>query len=89
MKPILRILGLTFVAAPLVPGQTALESPHFEVASVRQASAPARFGGTTSGGPGSADPERITYAAVPMIRLLMSAYGIPLEGGSLDRRKRY
>lgn len=50
----------------------------FEVATVRQVAAPNRFGGTVSGGPGTADPGQISFKAVPMMRLLMWAYQIPL-----------
>jgi uncharacterized protein (TIGR03435 family) len=66
--------------------QSATESPRFEVASVRPVVAPARFAGSINGGPGTSDPERITFSGVPMIRLLMSAYDIPLGMGSPVRR---
>ena len=57
--------------------QSAPEAPRFEVASVRPVAAPARFAVNITGGPGSSDPERIAFSGVPMIRLLMSAYGLP------------
>ena len=82
------LFSLTSLFA-LAPGLVRGQAPaklEFEVASVRPASAPARFAGSMSGGPNSADPERITFTAVPMIRLLMSAYGIPLGGGSPQQR---
>ncbi len=71
-----------FAFAPLVARGQAPAKLEFEVAAVRPVSAPARFGGRINGGPGSADPERITYTGVPMIRLLMAAYGIPIGSGS-------
>jgi uncharacterized protein (TIGR03435 family) len=62
--------------------QSAADASRFEVASVRPVGAQNRFAGNISGGPGSNDPERITFTGVPMMRLLMSAYGIPLAAGS-------
>ena len=47
-------------------------SPHFEVASVNSA-AEKRFG-RFSGGPGSSDPERITYESTTLEILIRNAY---------------
>src|ERR1700749_3010482 len=50
-------------------------SPHFEVASVKrelEAGGFQRF----SGGPGSADPERVTIERAPMQDLIVMAYGV-------------
>lgn len=53
----------------------------FEVASVRP-SGPVERGtpqiaqGLVTGGPGTNDPERITYSRVPMQNLIMAAYGV-------------
>src|SRR5580658_5719736 len=58
------------------PGQRHLA---FEVASVRPAAPPTGVAALifqTRGGPGSADPERITYTNIPMRQLLMIAYGL-------------
>src|SRR5579863_5954307 len=85
MRTIVAVSLIAIVPRPAF-AQSAAETPRFEVASVRPASAPARFNGSVSGGPGSSDPERITFSGVPMIRLLMSAYGIPLGMGSPVRR---
>jgi uncharacterized protein (TIGR03435 family) len=53
----------------------------FEVASVRPsgpaaAGTPQIPGGRISGGPGTNDPERITYDRVPFQQLIMTAYGV-------------
>lgn len=65
-----------FSIAPIVlPAQSA-EEPRFEVASIRPVTAPARPNGSMTGGPGSGDPERVAFSGVPMIRLLMLAFGI-------------
>jgi uncharacterized protein (TIGR03435 family) len=50
------------------------QSPHFEVASVRQVTG-SRLG-SFSGGPGSNDPERITYEAATLEILIQGAYDV-------------
>jgi uncharacterized protein (TIGR03435 family) len=70
-------LGLMLSAMPL-PAQDA--KLQFEVASVR-ASAPAprgtpQRGGSARGGPGTSDPERLTYERTLFMQLLMNAYGV-------------
>lgn len=57
----------------------------FEVATVRQVATPDRPGGTITGGPGTQDPGQINFKAVPMMRLLMWAYQIPVTNRTADR----
>ncbi len=69
-------------------GQLALAAQdvneEFEVASVR-ATEPTKPGewqilqGRVSGGPGTSDPERIAYERVPLIGLIMAAYGVQMD----------
>jgi len=69
---------LLLVASILLAQDTKLQ---FEVASVRP-SGPVPRGtpqfpaGRSSGGPGTNDPQRITYERVPLLQLLMNAYGV-------------
>jgi len=59
-------------------GQSALDTSKFEVASVRPAAPRTpdeRVIGTMRGGPGTPDPERITYRAVTLLQVLRTAYG--------------
>lgn len=71
----MRALALGLFACATVSAQ------NFEVASVR-ASGPLSAGsreyadGLISGGPGTNDPERITYQRVPFRQLLMAAYNV-------------
>jgi uncharacterized protein (TIGR03435 family) len=56
----------------------------FEVASIRVADkkpprSPMPAAGEITGGPGTADPGRITYTWVLVRRLLMDAFGVPLD----------
>ncbi len=53
-------------------------SPHFEVAAIK----PATGRGPFSGGPGSSDPERITYAGTTLEILIQEAYGV--EGDQIS-----
>ena len=58
--------------------------PHFEVASVRAATptpphTPIAAAGEITGGPGTADPTRMTFTWVLVRRLLMSAFALPLD----------
>jgi uncharacterized protein (TIGR03435 family) len=48
------------------------QSPHFEVASVKRS--PQQRFGAFSGGPGSSDPERITYESTTLENLIRDAY---------------
>jgi uncharacterized protein (TIGR03435 family) len=63
--------GLAFGQAPAV-------QPKFEVAAVRSVDpdSGAPGGNVMRGGPGTDDPERITFASVTMKRLLMVAYRV-------------
>ncbi|HLK66503.1 MAG TPA: TIGR03435 family protein [Bryobacteraceae bacterium] len=66
-----QIAGILFTAG-LALGQSGLT---FEVASVRRLeSSTGRF--TMNGGPGTSDPTRITYANVPLRRVLLEAYPV-------------
>lgn len=84
----LRIAAATLIA--ILPigafAQPAADALKFEVASIRPVGTQTRFLGNISGGPGSSDPERITFSGVPMMRLLMSAYDIPRGTSSPARR---
>jgi uncharacterized protein (TIGR03435 family) len=51
----------------------------FEVASVRSAVRDEDAPSFMRGGPGTADPERITYERQPLVRLLISAYGLDYD----------
>jgi uncharacterized protein (TIGR03435 family) len=56
---------------------------HFEVASVKPADPNARIGNLIKGGPGTADPERLTGTNVMLSRVVIEAFGIEsdqLEG---------
>ena len=80
-------IALSVLAAS---GQTAVDTPEFEVASVKPAAAPAggNFGGMRppntglsefigfSGGPGTKDPGRIDYSGVNLKMLLVRAYQV-------------
>jgi uncharacterized protein (TIGR03435 family) len=70
------VASLIAAAAGVAFAQSPPEPPRFEVASVRPVATPARPSGRIDGGPGTDDPERITFTGVPMNRLLLSAYGI-------------
>jgi uncharacterized protein (TIGR03435 family) len=56
------------------------QGPTFEVASVRPSSPPAPgarvFYGPPRGGPGTSDPERITWRAASLLSILMAAYDV-------------
>jgi uncharacterized protein (TIGR03435 family) len=75
--------GLAFAASSfaLAWAQTPL---NFEVASVRAADSkppytPIAAAGVIKGGPGTEDPVRISYTWVLARRLLMDAFGLPLD----------
>ena len=75
----LGLLVLLFALAEAVAAQ--VSHPEFEAASVRQTTASGRMsmGGVRKGGPGSSDPGRIVYEAVPLVRLLLDAYEIDAD----------
>lgn len=58
----------------------------FEVATVRSSSPTANGAGIWRGGPGSSDPERMTYSGVPLKMLVMLAYGLPLPASVFPDR---
>ncbi|HEY4360595.1 MAG TPA: TIGR03435 family protein [Bryobacteraceae bacterium] len=68
-----------------VPSPEAGKAPlSFEVASVRAAGTkppytPIAASGVITGGPGSADPTRVTYTWMLMRVLLMNAFGVPFD----------
>jgi uncharacterized protein (TIGR03435 family) len=59
--------------------------PAFEVASVRPSGprppngGPLPISGERRGGPGTSDPETITYSRVPLQTILMNAFGLPVD----------
>jgi hypothetical protein len=71
----LAILALSGLGVTL--GQSE-RGPAFEVASVRLSPPPAPgarvFYGPPRGGPGTSDPERITWSAASLLSMLMAAY---------------
>jgi uncharacterized protein (TIGR03435 family) len=71
--PNLRAFPLLILACTFCVGQSAV-TPRFEVASVKPA-AGTGFG-RFSGGPGSSDPERITYERATLELLISNAYGL-------------
>ena len=77
--------GSTISAACFICGcgpalaQTTGGNLKFEVASVRPSGSVSRNApplGAISGGPGTPDPERITYSRVPMRLILPPAFGL-------------
>lgn len=71
-------LVLLFLMCSAVFGQTP-ESPTFEVASVKPAAPPEANGRRMifmRGGPGTPDPERVTFTGMPMMNLLTTAYDV-------------
>ena len=70
--------GLMVFTSCAAFGQTAENSPTFEVASVKPAAPIAgnRIMVMMRGGPGSPDPGQITYSNVTVKNLLMNAYGV-------------
>jgi len=73
------VLVAVALTRPPVWAQSLSDTVRFEVASVRPAAArsPNEVAlGTMRGGPGTVDPERITYRAVTLLQVLRRAYGI-------------
>jgi uncharacterized protein (TIGR03435 family) len=69
-----------FLLACSAFGQVVDSQPQFEVASIRALrtqSNSSRPYGVVTGGPGTEDPGRIRYSAVPLKYVIMLAYGIP------------
>jgi len=77
------LASLILVAAPQTPTQRTPAKVEFEVASVRPSgpAPPGRpgRGGQAQGGPGTSDPERLTYERALFRRLLMDAYGVQAD----------
>ena len=79
MKIRMAMVGVTILSCGAGWGQTAAESPTFEVASVKRAApqTTGTFSSSTKGGPGTGgDPGQLTYTNVAMNRILMNAYGV-------------
>jgi uncharacterized protein (TIGR03435 family) len=82
MKTLLLAALVEFGLPNLPRGQAQAPAPlTFEVASVRVADRepprrPMPAGGDITGGPGSADPARLTYSWVYMSRILATAFGV-------------
>jgi uncharacterized protein (TIGR03435 family) len=70
------VIVICAAGANLGMSQT-LRSVHFEVASIKPVTmdVPMRF----SGGPGSADPERVTYSRIPVVNLIEDAFSVRRE----------
>ena len=75
------LFALSLEAISLEGQAQTLGEPRFEVASVRVAdrnplNRPAKSSGNISGGPGTDDPERITYQWVSMDLIVQGAFGL-------------
>ncbi len=70
--------GVFVLACSATFGQTPAPPLRFEVASVKPVAASSGGPGANimRGGPGTSDPERITFISVTLKRLLMAAYGV-------------
>jgi uncharacterized protein (TIGR03435 family) len=73
--------GLLFLGCVLAAGQTGDARLEFEVASIKPWVPPAGGGRGgmmlgMRGGPGTADPEQITYSGLPLKFILMNAYDV-------------
>jgi uncharacterized protein (TIGR03435 family) len=87
LKRILRCCQVVALAGVSCLAQDDL-SPHFEVAAVK----PAKGFGPFSGGPGSSDPERVTYQGTTLETLICGAYNLQryqLSGPSWLRTEFY
>jgi uncharacterized protein (TIGR03435 family) len=78
MRPAILGAGLIIFTACAAFGQTAAESPTFEVASIKPAPPPTGMGLRIMmrGGPGTPDPGQITYSNVSLKNVLMNAYAV-------------
>lgn len=65
--------GLLFAMLPSLHSQ---DFTRFDAASVRPSSMGANSPPILQGGPGSADPGQIRYAGMPLVALLLNAYGL-------------
>ena len=75
----LLIRSLCLVGAALTMWAQSVTTPSFEVASVRLDSAILASPATMIGGPGTADPGRVTMTQMPMKSLVARAYGLDLD----------
>jgi len=66
-------VGLLFAMLPSLHAQ---DFTHFDAASVRPSSMGANSPPILQGGPGSADPGQIRYVGMPLVALLLNAYGL-------------
>jgi uncharacterized protein (TIGR03435 family) len=76
-----RIASAALGTLSLALAQTPPGPPAFEVASVKHLAPDSGEPGSNlmRGGPGSADPGRITFPSVTLKRLLMAAYGVEVD----------
>lgn len=78
-EPYCLLIVLALGSLTNTPAQ-AQQSPTFEVASVRPTPPPAPgarvFYGPPRGGPGTSDPEQITWSATSLLSILMAAYDV-------------
>jgi uncharacterized protein (TIGR03435 family) len=72
------LTGLFAFGSSATFGQSAA-TPAFEVASVRPSAQPIRRGAEKRGGPGTSDPERISYMRFQMLPLLTSAFRLKVD----------
>jgi uncharacterized protein (TIGR03435 family) len=76
MNRAIRTALLIYGCLPMVSAQPA-QGPVFDAASVRPSPPPGRFAPQrVNGGPGTADPTRISYRNTPMRTILFLAYGV-------------
>jgi uncharacterized protein (TIGR03435 family) len=85
-KLLMAVAGAASVAAPVLVGivnspriraQSTSPQLAFEAASMRYAAMPpGGVSATRQGGPGTNDPERLTYRSVPLKNILLNAYGL-------------
>jgi uncharacterized protein (TIGR03435 family) len=78
MRPAILRSGLIILTSCAAFGQSAAESPSFEVASVKPAEpqSPGMIRVRMSGGPGTPDPGQLTYTNVSLKNILMNAYAV-------------
>jgi uncharacterized protein (TIGR03435 family) len=69
------------------PAPPAQNGPAFEVAPVKHVEP--EKPGERRGGPGTAEPERITYAGVGLHPIFGDAYGVPVYGSDWSDSERY
>lgn len=102
-KLLLAVAGTASVVVPILIGlvnspqiraqQAATSRLTFEVASMRYAPTPVGgVSGIRQGGPGTANPDRLTYRNVPLKSILLNAYGLKdfqLSGPGWIDKERY